>query len=177
MSCLPCLFIQLIWPRVASEKCRNTSRISERIFYGTQKLSAGQGGHADDDNYKNNGDPNRPGRPVAFILAPLSQEGRKLDVWLVKRRDVKNGRWLSVPWNVAEYMGGVVCREGGKIVPSDPRTYTVSAGWRVEYWELSIKFGEGVVCDGSTHHGGHIGPEEGELNALHFLVDRPVKAK
>lgn len=142
----------IIWPSVCGQGYRGQSLIDERVFYATK--GAAQGGHEDRSNYDEDGKPLRRS-PAAFILTPLSEGQRKLDLFLVKYRD--GGEWQAVPWDVAEKVGGVAVREGARrIVPCDPRTYTVSGGWRVEYHEIVMNRGECVVCDGSTYHGGHV---------------------
>lgn len=80
--------------------------------------------------------------------------------------------WYSVPWYVAVHCQGVLPRKIDSLIrPSDPRTYIVNKGWRVQYREEYIRFGSAIVCDGSIHHGGHEGDDLTMNHALHLAND------
>ena len=103
---------------------------------------------------------------IAAVETAISPSGRRLNVWLVT-----NPQGHFVPWRLAQIMGGVLARPGYHMSISDPETYLLAPGWKVQYLVEHIKCGETIVFDGNLSHGGYWGiPNEATNNLAHHAL-------
>ena len=166
-----------MWAAISSLPWRD-DRLQHDVNLETEKLTGEQAAH--DDMATNiecllklvgheADDPLPDGFPdtTAAVVTAISPSGRRLNVWLVT-----NPQGHFVPWRLAQVVGGVVVRQGYDMVISNPETYALAPGWKVQYLVEHVKCGETIVFDGNLSHGGFEGVTSEATNnmAYHALT-------